>query len=39
MTASGNSTFEQEEVLILFDVYDFDVLQGDLSIPMMSRHL
>jgi len=37
--ASGNSAFEQDEILILFDVQDFDILEGNPSVSMMSRHL
>jgi len=39
MTASRDSAFEQDEVLILFDIYHFDILKGHLLVPMMSWHL
>jgi hypothetical protein len=39
MTAPRDSPLEQDEVLILFDIHDFDVLNGHLPIPMVARHL
>jgi hypothetical protein len=37
--APRDSSFEKDEILVFFDIHDFDVLKSHLPVPVLPRHL